>query len=144
MIGAAIDIRQKRLIQTRFGTETFLQDIVLIDNKFRTVVLTLWDTFVDEEGNKILQNIANKPIIWATNLKVSSFNGKSYHPYFSFFYSLLNKNYDLNIQIHQSGITLSTKVSSTFFIDADLLVVAEYKNWYCIISNFLHHKYIFL
>ncbi|XP_022891743.1 uncharacterized protein LOC111406581 [Olea europaea var. sylvestris] len=45
--------------------------------------------------------LGKTPVIWVTNLNVSSFN----------------------------GIILSTKVNSTFFINSDLLAIANYRNW---------------
>lgn len=70
VVGVAIDVKQKRIIQTHFGTEAALQDIMLIDKEFQTVTLTLWDSFVERECITITTNLANRPVIWATNLKV--------------------------------------------------------------------------
>lgn len=91
VVGVAVDVRQKRIIQTHFGTEATLQDITLIDKEFQTVMLTLWDSFVERECVTITANLANRPVIWATNLKVSSFNGINTNPKFSsskFIYSI--------------------------------------------------------
>ncbi|CAA3005690.1 Hypothetical predicted protein [Olea europaea subsp. europaea] len=99
VIGIAIEVRQKRIIQTQFGTQACLQDVVLIDKSFETIILTPWDTFVENDCVTIIDNIGSKPIIWATNLKVSSYN----------------------------GVTLSTKVNSTFFINLGIVAVIDYK-----------------
>ncbi|XP_022886254.1 replication protein A 70 kDa DNA-binding subunit D-like isoform X1 [Olea europaea var. sylvestris] len=64
-------------------------------------MLTLWDTFVERECTAIVQNLPTKLVIWAINLKASSFN----------------------------GITLSTKANSNIFINAELLAVTDYKEW---------------
>ncbi|CAA2967978.1 replication A 70 kDa DNA-binding subunit D-like isoform X1 [Olea europaea subsp. europaea] len=101
IIGVAIEVRQKRIIQTHFGTQASLQDVILIDKNYQTVMLTLWDTFVEQECTAIVQNLPTKPVIWAINLKASSFN----------------------------GITLSTKANSNIFINAELLTVTDYKEW---------------
>ncbi|XP_022895229.1 replication protein A 70 kDa DNA-binding subunit B-like [Olea europaea var. sylvestris] len=93
VIGIAIEVRQKRIIQTQFGTQTCLQDVVLIDKSFETIILTMWDTFVENDCVTITDNIESKPIIWTTNLKVSSYN----------------------------GVTLSTKVNSTFTLILKLI-----------------------
>ncbi|KAL2529638.1 Replication factor-A C terminal domain-containing protein [Forsythia ovata] len=66
-----------------------------------TIMLTMWDSYVDREWMLIAENIANKPVIVASHLKVSSFN----------------------------GITLSTKTNINFFINATFNEVAEYKAW---------------
>lgn len=97
ILAVAIDIRPKRLIQTRFGNQTYVQDIFLIDRTFHTIILTMWDGFVEKECIVIAESIAKKPIILANRLKVSSFN----------------------------GLTLSTKINSTFFINAGFNEVAE-------------------
>ncbi|CAA2992823.1 Hypothetical predicted protein [Olea europaea subsp. europaea] len=101
VIGVVIEVRQKRIIQTQFGTQACLQDVVLIDKSFQTIILTMWDTFVENECITIIDNIGSKPIIWVTNLKVSSYN----------------------------GLTLSTKVNSTFFINPAIVAVTDYKEW---------------
>lgn len=59
----AIDIRPKRLIQTRFGNQAYVQDILLIDKTFHTIILTMWDTYVEKECVLIAEKIAKKPII---------------------------------------------------------------------------------
>ncbi|KAL2526193.1 Nucleic acid-binding [Abeliophyllum distichum] len=74
IIGVAIDIKPKRLIQTRFGTQSYIQDVVLIDERFQTVLLTMWDNFVDKECIFISDR---NFIIVGTPLKASSFNGPS-------------------------------------------------------------------
>ncbi|CAA2992822.1 Hypothetical predicted protein [Olea europaea subsp. europaea] len=101
VIGIVIKVRQKRIIQTQFGTQAYLQDVVLIDKSFQTIILTMWDTFVENECVIIIDNIGSKPIIWVTNLKVSSYK----------------------------GLTLSTKVNSTFFINLAIVAVTDYKEW---------------
>ncbi|KAL2455644.1 Replication factor A protein [Abeliophyllum distichum] len=101
IIALCIDMKPKRLIQTRSGNQTYVQDIILINKSFQTMMLTMWDSYVDRECVLIAENIANKPVIVASHLKVSSFN----------------------------GITLSTKTNSNFFINATFNEVAEYKAW---------------
>ncbi|KAL2454075.1 Uncharacterized protein Adt_48423 [Abeliophyllum distichum] len=101
IIALCIDMKPKRLIQTRSGNQTYVQDIIVINKSFQTMMLTMWDSYVDRECVLIAENIANKPVIVASHLKVSSFN----------------------------GITLSTKTNSNFFINATFNEVAEYKAW---------------
>ncbi|CAA2992121.1 Hypothetical predicted protein [Olea europaea subsp. europaea] len=101
ILAIAIDMRPKRLIQTRSRNQTYVQDILLIDMSFHTIILTMWDSYVEKECIFLADNIAKKPVILANQLKVSSFN----------------------------GLTLSTKINSTFFIDAAFNRVAELRAW---------------
>lgn len=77
ILAVAVGMRPKRLIQTRAGNQTYVQDILLIDKSFHTVILTMWDTYVEKECVLLAEKIAKKPVILANRLKVSSFNGKN-------------------------------------------------------------------
>ncbi|KAL2517946.1 Replication protein A 70 kDa DNA-binding subunit B [Abeliophyllum distichum] len=101
IIGVAIDIKPKRLIKVRSGGQSYVQDVVLVDQSFDTILLTLWDCFVDKECVYISQHLSKKPIVIAKHLKVSSFH----------------------------GLSLSTKGNSSFFIDAPFTQVTELKSW---------------
>ncbi|KAL2527190.1 replication protein A 70 kDa DNA-binding subunit B-like [Abeliophyllum distichum] len=101
IIGMVIDTRPKRMIQTRSGNQCQVQDIILINKRLETILLTMWENFVDNECNYICENLAKKPVIIAKHLKVSSFN----------------------------GISLSTKANSSFFIDGPFDIVEHFKTW---------------
>ncbi|KAL2505399.1 Replication protein A 70 kDa DNA-binding subunit B [Abeliophyllum distichum] len=77
IIGVALDIKPKRLIQTWFGTQSYIQDVVLINERFQIVLLTMWENFVNNECIFISNNLTRKLIVIGTHLKVSSFNGLS-------------------------------------------------------------------
>ncbi|KAL2505488.1 Replication protein A 70 kDa DNA-binding subunit B [Abeliophyllum distichum] len=77
IIGVAIDIKLKRFIHTRSGIQSCIQDVVLVNQRFETVLLTMWDQFVEKECIYISDNFNKKPIIVASHLKVSSFSGVS-------------------------------------------------------------------
>ncbi|KAL2466624.1 replication protein A 70 kDa DNA-binding subunit B-like [Abeliophyllum distichum] len=61
VIGIIIDIKPRRIIQTRFGKECQVQDLMLINKRFDTVLLTMWEPFVDNECKYICQNLKKKP-----------------------------------------------------------------------------------
>ncbi|CAI9763417.1 unnamed protein product [Fraxinus pennsylvanica] len=101
VLAIAIDIRPKRLIHTRAGGQVYVQDIVLMNKRFETVVLTMWEAFVERECILIANNIAKKPVLVGNHLKVSSFN----------------------------GLSLSTKTNICFFIDYPFDEVTELRSW---------------
>ncbi|KAL2472283.1 Replication protein A 70 kDa DNA-binding subunit B [Abeliophyllum distichum] len=101
IIGMVIDTRPKRMIQTRSGNQCQVQDIILVNKRLETIILTMWENFVDNECNYICENLAKKPVIIAKHLKVSSFN----------------------------GVSLSTKANSSFFIDGPFDIVEHFKTW---------------
>lgn len=74
--GVTVEVRQKRIIKIHFGPQAYLQDVILMDKHFQIVILTSWNTFCQKRVHNIIQNLGSKPIIWARNIKVSSFHGK--------------------------------------------------------------------
>ncbi|KAL2499699.1 Replication protein A 70 kDa DNA-binding subunit B [Abeliophyllum distichum] len=101
IIGVAIDIKPKRFIHTRSGTQSCIQDVVLVNQRFETVLLTMWDQFVEKECIYISDNFNKKPIIVASHLKVSSF----------------------------SGVSISTKSNSTFSFNPPIEQATQLHNW---------------
>ncbi|XP_022862789.1 replication protein A 70 kDa DNA-binding subunit B-like, partial [Olea europaea var. sylvestris] len=97
ILTVAVNMTPKRLIQSKDGNQTWLQNIILLDMNFKTMVLTLWDSFVDRECLLIADIIDKKSVIFATRLKVTSF----------------------------FALKLSTKVRSTFFIDTPFNAVKQ-------------------
>ncbi|XP_022870816.1 replication protein A 70 kDa DNA-binding subunit D-like [Olea europaea var. sylvestris] len=97
ILAVAVDMTPKRLIQSKDGNQTWLQDIILLDMNFKTMMLTLWDSFVDRECLLIANIIDKKPVIFATRLKVTAL----------------------------FGLKLSMKVRSTFFINTPFNAVKQ-------------------
>ncbi|KAL2465108.1 Replication protein A 70 kDa DNA-binding subunit B [Abeliophyllum distichum] len=60
IIGMVIDTRPKRMIQTRSGNQCQVQDIILVNKRLETIILTMWENFVDNECNYICENLAKK------------------------------------------------------------------------------------
>ncbi|XP_022878626.1 uncharacterized protein LOC111396422 [Olea europaea var. sylvestris] len=101
ILAIAIDMTPKRLIQSKDGNQTWLEDIILLDMNFKTMMLTLWDSFVDREYLLIADIIDKKLVIFATRLKITSF----------------------------FGLKLSTKFRSTFFINTPFNAVKQMTEW---------------
>ncbi|KAL2484943.1 Replication protein A 70 kDa DNA-binding subunit B [Abeliophyllum distichum] len=77
IIGMVIDTRPKRMIQTRSGNQCQVQDIILVNKRLETIILTMWENFVDNECNYICENLAKKPVIIAKHLKVAKKNAET-------------------------------------------------------------------
>ncbi|KAL2546873.1 replication protein A 70 kDa DNA-binding subunit D-like [Forsythia ovata] len=101
VVGMIIGIKPRRIIQTRCEKECQVQDLVLVNKKFDTILLTMWEVFVDNECKYISQNLKRKPVLIGKHLKVTSFN----------------------------GLSLSTKADTSFFIDGEFEIVEEFKSW---------------
>ncbi|KAL2518470.1 Replication protein A 70 kDa DNA-binding subunit B [Abeliophyllum distichum] len=82
IIGMVIDTRPKRMIQTRSGNQCQVQDIILINKRLETILLTMWENFVDNECNYICENLAKKPVIIAKHLKRVSLSTKANSSFF--------------------------------------------------------------
>ncbi|XP_022897705.1 replication protein A 70 kDa DNA-binding subunit D-like [Olea europaea var. sylvestris] len=107
ILAVAVDMTPKRLIQSKDGNQIWLQDIILLDMNFKTMVLTLWNSFVDRECLLIANIIDKKPVIFTTRLKITSL----------------------------FGLKLSMKVHSTFFINTPFNSVKQMTEW--IRTNFI-------
>ncbi|XP_060667915.1 replication protein A 70 kDa DNA-binding subunit B-like [Ziziphus jujuba] len=101
VIGIAIEIKPKKEIITNNGLE-IVQEMTLMNDNMDTVMLTMWNQFVNNECTQILNIMNRKPIIIGCRLKVSSYN----------------------------GISLSTKSSSSFVIEPEIPQAAALSIWY--------------
>nr|XP_048328430.1 replication protein A 70 kDa DNA-binding subunit B-like [Ziziphus jujuba var. spinosa] len=101
VIGIAIEIKPKKEIITNDGLE-IVQEMTLMNDNMDTVMLTMWNQFVNNECTQILNIMNRKPIIIGCRLKVSSYN----------------------------GISLSTKSSSSFVIEPEIPQAAALPIWY--------------
>ncbi|KAH7547623.1 hypothetical protein FEM48_Zijuj01G0329500 [Ziziphus jujuba var. spinosa] len=100
VIGIAIEIKPKKEIITNDGLE-IVQEMTLMNDNMDTVMLTMWNQFVNNECTQILNIMNRKPIIIGCRLKVSSYN----------------------------GISLSTKSSSSFVIEPEIPQAAALSIW---------------
>ncbi|XP_060960577.1 replication protein A 70 kDa DNA-binding subunit D-like [Cannabis sativa] len=101
ILAIAIDMGPKRQVQTPSGTTSIVQDVILINEKFQTITLTMWDNFVDHVCNNISNALNRKPVIIGTHLKVKSYN----------------------------GLSVSTKRNSTILIDPQFEEVLQLTSW---------------
>nr|XP_048326717.1 replication protein A 70 kDa DNA-binding subunit D-like [Ziziphus jujuba var. spinosa] len=100
VIGIAIEIKPKKEIITNDGLE-IVQEMTLMNDNMDTVMLTMWNQFVNNEYTQILNIMNRKPIIIGCRLKVSSYN----------------------------GISLSTKPSSSFVIEPEIPQAVTLSIW---------------
>ncbi|KAK3207145.1 hypothetical protein Dsin_021191 [Dipteronia sinensis] len=73
IIALAIDMKPAREIRTRQGL-SMIQEIIVINQELKPMLLTFWDQFVVNEAAKIIEVIKRKPIIIVAHLKVVSYN----------------------------------------------------------------------
>ncbi|KAL2480108.1 replication protein A 70 kDa DNA-binding subunit B-like [Abeliophyllum distichum] len=73
-IGVAIDLRPRRQIQNHNGTESNIQEVVLINERLQAILLRMWDNFVEHECIEISNLLTKRPIIVGKHLRVTSFN----------------------------------------------------------------------
>ncbi|KAK1565434.1 hypothetical protein Q3G72_026429 [Acer saccharum] len=100
IIALAIDVQPVRCIQTSFGTCS-IQEVTLVNEEKQPLLLTLWDKFIDYEGDAILNHIATKHVIVAMRLKVVSYN----------------------------NLSLRTKASTCIMIDPDMPETYALRTW---------------
>ncbi|KAH9619841.1 hypothetical protein KSS87_020832 [Heliosperma pusillum] len=72
-LAVVADIYPKRTTKD----ETTLQEFLLINHEMKPTILTMWDELASNEGSYISQFLDSFPIILATRLKVTSYNGIS-------------------------------------------------------------------
>ncbi|KAK9998284.1 hypothetical protein SO802_017887 [Lithocarpus litseifolius] len=100
VIAIAIDVCPARQLQTRNGS-SMIQEVILIGQLLKPIILTMWDQFVTNESAAIAQTITTRPIIMAIRLKVVSHN----------------------------GLFLSTRSSSSFIIDPRIPEATALQTW---------------
>ncbi|KAL2546513.1 hypothetical protein Fot_15746 [Forsythia ovata] len=63
LLGLALGVLPRKVVQTKNGTKSHIQEVVLINDKFETLMLKMWDTFVEGECKKISEIINEMPVI---------------------------------------------------------------------------------
>ncbi|KAG5534844.1 hypothetical protein RHGRI_022836 [Rhododendron griersonianum] len=81
------------------------QEIILINQELKPIILTFWDDFITREG-KLLQNTSPYPVLIGIHVRVSTYNGHS----------------------------LSSRPRSSFVIDPDTMTAHTLKAW-CIANK---------
>ncbi|KAL5561843.1 hypothetical protein UlMin_031590 [Ulmus minor] len=100
IIGVVIHAYPPREIPTVNGPQR-IQELLLVDQELIPKILTMWDQFIENESAAIVKNIKTKPIIAAYRIRIVSFNDGS----------------------------MSTKGSSTFVINPDILEATKLRSW---------------
>nr|XP_027120642.1 replication protein A 70 kDa DNA-binding subunit B-like [Coffea arabica] len=100
VLGIVIEAQDSRIINKNFK-ESVVQKFVLVNEQSQTVMLSMWDDFIKNEGQQILSDIHNYPVIICRRLKVSNYN----------------------------GVALSTWFDSAILVDPPVQEARELKNW---------------
>ncbi|KAL5556240.1 hypothetical protein UlMin_038476 [Ulmus minor] len=101
VIGIALDMNPIKEVHTPYGSQK-VQEVILIDQGFTAIILTLWEQFLECESLAIMEKISTNPVILAKKLKVTPYN----------------------------GLSLSTRQSTTFIINPTIPQAASLKKWY--------------
>ncbi|XP_027096980.1 uncharacterized protein [Coffea arabica] len=56
--------------------EARVQKLVLVNEELQTLMLSMWNAFIDNEGSKIISEIQNYPVLIGRRLKVQNYNGQ--------------------------------------------------------------------
>ncbi|CDP15596.1 unnamed protein product [Coffea canephora] len=86
---------------TKNSKQSSVQKFVLLNEESQTVLLSLWDDFLNNEGQVILNNMQSYPVIIGRRLKVNNYN----------------------------GVSLSTCFDSALLVDPPIQEARQLKNW---------------
>ncbi|KAL5537486.1 hypothetical protein UlMin_042344 [Ulmus minor] len=100
VIGIALDMNPIKEVHTPYGSQK-VQEVILIDQGFTVIILTLWEQFLECESLAIMEKISTNPVILAKKLKVTPYN----------------------------GLSLSMRQSTTFIINPAIPQAASLKKW---------------
>ncbi|KAK4419366.1 hypothetical protein Salat_2349500 [Sesamum alatum] len=76
VLAIVVDKLEQRSINTKYGMST-IQEFVLVNDERKPMLLTLWNEVIPTEGAAILDAADKMPIIAATRLHVTDYNGIS-------------------------------------------------------------------
>ncbi|XP_035551008.1 replication protein A 70 kDa DNA-binding subunit B-like [Juglans regia] len=77
ILAIAMMTNAPRQVNTSHGMKSLVQDIYVIDSSLKVLRLAMWNKFVHDECSEICNIIMEKPIVLATKIRVSSYNGLS-------------------------------------------------------------------
>ncbi|XP_071932877.1 replication protein A 70 kDa DNA-binding subunit B-like [Coffea arabica] len=86
---------------TRNSRQSNVQKFVLLNEESQTVLLSLWDDFLNNEGQLLLNNMHSYPVIIGRRLKFNNYN----------------------------GVSLSTWFDSALLVDPPIQEARQLKNW---------------
>ncbi|XP_027060683.2 replication protein A 70 kDa DNA-binding subunit D-like [Coffea arabica] len=81
VLAIVIETLEKKTITTNYR-ESVVQKFVLVNEELQTVVLSMWDDFIKNEGEQIISAMNNYPVIIARRIKVNNYNGVSLSTWF--------------------------------------------------------------
>ncbi|KAK4395921.1 hypothetical protein Sango_1746400 [Sesamum angolense] len=76
VLAVVVDKLEQRSINTKYGMST-IQELVIVNDERKPMILTLWNEVVSTEGAAILAAADKMPIIAATRLHVTDYHGIS-------------------------------------------------------------------
>ncbi|XP_071912497.1 replication protein A 70 kDa DNA-binding subunit B-like isoform X2 [Coffea arabica] len=83
VIGIVMAALGKRTLN-RSSKESNVQKFVLLDEESQTVLLSLWDDFLANEGQQLLSNLHSYPVIIVRRIKVNNYKGVALGTWFDF------------------------------------------------------------
>ncbi|XP_027076801.1 replication protein A 70 kDa DNA-binding subunit D-like [Coffea arabica] len=105
-VGVVIAALDRKTLN-RNTKELNVQKFVVLDEECQTVLLSLWDDFLTNEGQQLLSNLHSYPVIIARRIKVNNYN----------------------------GVALGTWFDSVILVDPPVQEARELKNWYIALRN---------
>ena len=105
------------------------------EHRSQTVLLSLWDSFLANEGQEILSKLHSYPVIIARRVRVNNYNGLFQFQLltfllFSFFYLPATPVKKCVLYFHHTGVALGTWFDSAILVDPPIQEARELKNWY--------------
>ncbi|XP_027177660.1 uncharacterized protein LOC113776798 [Coffea eugenioides] len=100
VLGVVIAALDRKTLN-RNTKELNVQKFVVLDEECQTVLLSLWDDFLTNEGQQLLSNLHSYPVIIARRIKVNNYN----------------------------GVALGTWFDSVILVDPPVQEARELKNW---------------
>nr|XP_027084848.1 replication protein A 70 kDa DNA-binding subunit B-like isoform X2 [Coffea arabica] len=81
VLGVVINSLEKKTVTTS-SKQSSVQKFVLLNEESQTVMLSLWDDFLNNEGQILLNNIQTYPVLIRRRLRVNNYNGVSLSTWF--------------------------------------------------------------
>lgn len=100
VLGVVINALERKTI-TKNSKQTDVQKFVLLNEESQTVLLSLWDNFLHNEGQELLSKLHSYPVIIGRRIKVNNYN----------------------------GVALGTWFDSVVLVDPPIQEAREIKNW---------------
>ncbi|XP_027157287.1 replication protein A 70 kDa DNA-binding subunit B-like [Coffea eugenioides] len=100
IMGIVIAALDEKIV-TKNSKESRVRKLVIVNEELQTLMLSMWNAFIDTEGSKIISEIQNYPVLIGRRLKVQNYN----------------------------GVALSTWFDSAILVNPPIQEARELKNW---------------